>query len=174
MAAGLHQISMGYVPEEDRILLKISTTERTECRLWLTRRYVTVLWKALLTSLTKNPAIESDLDPKVRDAILAMQHHDAVQAGNFTQRYDPRRENKPVADRPLLVVGGACHPAADGLTLLKLQTSEGREISVRLNKELLHAFCHLLIRMSVKAEWNLNLLVGGANVFVPEQSSHVH
>lgn len=166
---------MGYVPEEDRILLKISTIDHTECRLWLTRRYIKVLWRGLLKSLVSRPEIRPDFAPKVKDAMLAMQHHDALQAGNFSQNYDPKRENKPVVEKPLLVTGGALHPSEDGkFTLFKLQTSGGREISVRLNAELLHAFCHLLMRTAIKAEWDLGLTVGGANVFVPDQSTPVH
>jgi len=34
----LHQINLGYSPEEDRLLLRINTTGKTEYRLWMTRR----------------------------------------------------------------------------------------------------------------------------------------
>ncbi len=182
---GLHQISMSFSPEEDRVLLRISTTDHNECRLWLTRRFVRILWKALLQVLNAQPDIargvgsagpmgRPDLEPKVKEAILAMQHHDVVQASDFSQKYDVKKENKPVSEKPMLVIGGACYASKDNHTRIKFQTADGKEINVKLNAELVHALCHLLVATAVKAEWNLELVIGGANVFVPEKPTHLH
>ena len=34
----IHQMSVTYLPEQDRILMRINTTEGEEMRMWLTRR----------------------------------------------------------------------------------------------------------------------------------------
>ena len=173
--SGLHQISMSFSPEEDRVLLRISTTDHNECRLWLTRRFVRILWKALLQVLTAQPdVVRPDLEPKVKDAIIAMQHHDIVQASDFSKKYDVKKENKPVSEKPTLVIGGACYASKDSTTRIKFQTADGKEVNVKLNAELVHALCHLLVATTVKAEWNLDLTIGGANVFVPEKPTHLH
>lgn len=174
-AGGLHQMSMSFSPEEDRILFRLSTTEQVECRLWFTRRYTRLLWKALKQRFDiagdAGPEARPDLDPKVKDAMLAMQHHDAVQQGDFTKRFDEGGENKPLEDQPMLVMGGACTPQPDGKgTRLTFRSKEGKEIGVTLNDDLLHAFCHLLQQTATKAEWNLDMVLGGANVFIPDES----
>ena len=43
----LHQMTVKYLPTEDRMLLRIATSEKTEYRLWLTRRFIGILWPAL-------------------------------------------------------------------------------------------------------------------------------
>ncbi len=55
MPSALHQITMSYAPEEDRLLLRISTADKTEYQLWLTRRFVGVLWTALMKRKEKQP-----------------------------------------------------------------------------------------------------------------------
>ena len=55
----LHQINLGYSPEEDRILLRINTTGKTEYRLWMTRRYVKILWKLLTKSVESLPGVQA-------------------------------------------------------------------------------------------------------------------
>ena len=49
----LHQMQIVFVPEQDRLLFRLNTTGRQqqEFRFWLTRRYVRILWKALLNML---------------------------------------------------------------------------------------------------------------------------
>ena len=36
MTDKLHQMNVTYIPKEDRLLLKISTTQKDEFRIWLT------------------------------------------------------------------------------------------------------------------------------------------
>ena len=171
---GLHQMSMSFSAEDDRILFRLSTTDHVECRLWFTRRFTRVLWKALRQGFDTAPEVSAYTDPKVKDAMLAMQHHDAVQSGDFSKKFDETGENKPLDDAPLLIVGGNCTPNKGGKgTRLKFQSREGKEIAVSLNEELLHAFCHLLAQTAAKGEWDLNMTLGGANVFIPDETDSV-
>ena len=52
--SALHQLTMSYVPEEDRILFRLSTTDKKEYRLHLTRRFIHVLWGALKQTFSKD------------------------------------------------------------------------------------------------------------------------
>jgi hypothetical protein len=169
----LHQMTMSFSPQEDRLLLKVSTTAKTEIHLWLTRRFTQVLWNALMQAVEKNPDIRPDLEPKAREAVKAMQHQEAVQAVDLSQKHDEKKENKPITEKPLLVTGGKVE--ADGkLVKLTFLTAENQEINMALNKELLHALCHLMMRLSATAEWGLDLAVGDGNVVVPEGQHMVH
>ena len=42
----IHQLSARYNQEQDRILVRINSTEGTEMRLWFTRRLTLALWPA--------------------------------------------------------------------------------------------------------------------------------
>ena len=50
----IHQMSVTYLPEQDRILMRINTTEGEEMRMWLTRRLMVGLWPLLSKLLTEH------------------------------------------------------------------------------------------------------------------------
>ena len=65
MSAPLHQLTLTFDPVEDRMLLRIGTAENTEYHLWLTRRFIKVLWEALMKTLDRTiefrePGAEQD------------------------------------------------------------------------------------------------------------------
>ena len=78
---------MIYSSEQDRILQRIGTAEKSEYQLWLTRRFIKVLWGALMTTMEKDTELEKDLIPEVHDAMLAMQHQEALQTSYFNQTH---------------------------------------------------------------------------------------
>ena len=49
---------MIYSSEQDRILLRISTAEKSEYQLWLTRRFIKVLWGALMITMEKDTELK--------------------------------------------------------------------------------------------------------------------
>lgn len=180
MTSALHQITMSHSAEEDRLLLRISTLDKAEFRFWLTRRFVNVLWPALIAIIEKeNPAAKKNLMPAAKKAVVAMEHQEAVAATDFTRGHDEGNKDLtpgPGGNRgPLLVIGGSVHSAKSGATELILKTENKAEIKVSLNKELLHALCKLLIEVTMKAGWDLGLSVGdAAAVVLPDDKTQVH
>ncbi|NQV83221.1 MAG: hypothetical protein HQ494_05320 [Rhodospirillales bacterium] len=174
MTSGLHQITMSYSVEDDRLLLRISTTEKSEFQFWLTRRFVQVLWPALLTAIEQeNSGNKLALQPAAKQAVMAMEHQQAVGASDFTHTHD--EGSKKLTAAPLLVVGGSVIPGKGGVTGLVLKTQAGAEIKLSLSKELLHALCKLLVGSTMKAAWGLDLTVGdAAAVVMPSGETRLH
>ena len=50
----IHQMSVSYLPEQDRILMRVNTVEGEEMRMWLTRRLMVGLWPLLSKLLTEH------------------------------------------------------------------------------------------------------------------------
>ncbi len=171
--SGLHQLTMSYAADQDRLLFRIATTDKKEYRMWLTRRFVHLLWGALKQTFERDVELKRSVGKDVKDAILSMQHQEAIQKTDF--------ETPPVADTtnvtsntgPLLVIGGTVNPGKN-VTGIKFKTAEGSDVSFNLNKQLLHAFCHLLVTTTVKADWKLDLAMGDGNVVVPQGEARVH
>ena len=115
MTVQLHQITMGHAVEEDRLLLRISTTDKKEYQLWLTRRFVRVLWSALIKVLEKQPGAKAALKPSAKKAVMAMQHDEAVNTSDFSRPHDEGNQNMTSATGPLLVTGGTVIAAANAL-----------------------------------------------------------
>jgi len=168
MAGSLHQMTMTYVAEQDRLMFRVSTTDDIEYQMWFTRRFVGVLWGALRQTMERNPDLRDDMTRDVKDAILGMEHQEAVQQADFTQEHKKDNTNLTSNTGPLLVVGGAVTPGEGELTGIKFSTKDGTEVRFNLNKQLLHAFCHLMVSTAVRAEWSLDLTMGDANVVLPD------
>ena len=49
---------MIYTSEQDHILQRIGTAEKSEYQLWLTRRFIKVLWGALMTTMEKDTELK--------------------------------------------------------------------------------------------------------------------
>ena len=180
MTSALHQITMSHSTEEDRLLLRISTFDKAEFRFWLTRRFVNILWPALMKVLEKeNPAARKNLMPEAKKAVVAMEHQDAIVVADFSRSHDEGNKDLTpgTGDNrgPLLVIGGSVSPDKSGATGLILKTNNNAEIKASLNKELLHALCRLLIGTTMKAGWDLDLTIGAATgIFVPADAVRMH
>ncbi|MHC8509745.1 MAG: hypothetical protein ACYYKD_10230 [Rhodospirillales bacterium] len=177
---GLQQMTMAYSAEDDRILFRMSNAEHEECRMWFTRRFTRVLWEVLKKGFQQAPDFQKAIDPKTREAMLAMQHHDALKDKTFTQGTGASpdagpdagpdaEKNKPLNETPLLVTGGSCRPNKDGKgSKLVFQAQGGEEAVMQLSDDTLHAFCHLLAQSARQGGWDLELTMGGGNVVMPE------
>jgi len=171
MTASLHQITMTFSAEEDRMLLRISTTEASEYQLWLTRRFIKVLWTALIETLERHPELRKSLLPEVKNAMMNMRHQEAIAAAEFSEPHAEGKRDLTSNTGPLLVSSGTVAPMNNGLTKLTFNTSDGTGVNFSLNEKLLHAVCQLIITSSQKADWALDLAVGDPTIIVPEKSS---
>ena len=55
----LRQLKIDFNPEQDRLLMQLSTSDGAEMRLWMTRRYVKLLWPVLVQ-------LAEDLSPRIK------------------------------------------------------------------------------------------------------------
>lgn len=179
MSNALHQMTMSYSATEDRLLLRVSTTAQEEHQIWLTRRFIKVLWPALMKgvekqSLPPETAAAPTTTPQVKRAVMAMQHNEALQKTDMSKPHDEEKVNKPSTDKPMLAVGGQCTPQQTGGMRLNLKTAENLQIGLNLNEQLLHAFCHQITSLTQKAEWDLSYRISDPNVQVPAGEQAVH
>ena len=179
MSNSLHQMTMSYSATEDRLLLRVSTTARDEHQIWLTRRFINVLWPALIKgvekqSLPPETVAAPTTTPQVKRAVMAMQHNVALQETDMTKKHDEEKINKPSTNKPMLATGGQCTPLPTGGMRLNLKTAENLQIGLNLNKHLLHAFCHQITSLTEKAEWGLAVGVGDPNVQAPLGEQAIH
>lgn len=165
--AGLHQIGVVYDAVQDRLVLRISSTDKTEWRLALTRRFVRLLWRALVGILEKHPDIRADLMPHVKEAMLAMQHQAAVQSADMGKAYAEDNRDLTSNTGPQLVTAARVTAKGESHTELYFRTAAGTDLCFVIDKTRLHAFCHLLVKSAVGAEWNLPLAIGDAAAAAP-------
>ena len=154
----LHQIRVEYDAEQDRLLMRVSTSTSEEALLWLTRRCVVRLWPLLLGFAEAEPEIAARaVDPLAKRALFEFQHEKALRQATFTKAYEEQPRARPLGDSPLLVSRLQRRKADDGRMVLGLLPAEGQGIFLTLDAPLLHGFMKLLQRTVEKAEWGFAL-----------------
>lgn len=156
-AQGIHQIHVVFVPEEDRLLLRINTQSRIEFRFWLTRRFVKRLWPGLRQAMEATSGIVANkrADPLARATALHFMHQQAVAQADFTQPFDQTPNETPLGPLPVLVTRARIQPREQGGYMVSFHPQERYGIELAMAPNLLHSFCKLLADAVSKADWDL-------------------
>lgn len=182
MAGGqLHQMNIEYQPVEDRLVLKISTTDKTEFRLWVTRRFARNLWDSLNKILQNSPVIQQQQDDTAKKAMLAFQQEQSVRPEQFEKAYDADAMNLPLGEDPVLLTGFAytVGKLAEGEQKaapprMAFQTEKGLEVGLPVNDQILFSLAKLLQQVDSHTDWDLNLNLGFASDEAPLQPAKMH
>ncbi len=168
MSDQLHQMTVAYTPEQDRLLLRVNTKDLVEFRLWLTRLLVRKLWESLVKRFEATPQVAVQAAPGAKEAIMSMRHEKALQAADFTKKHDPPSQPPKPKEEPLLVTGFECRPVNETASRLTLRTQQGTNVNLNLNDDLMHALCHLIRNASQQANWDLGLAMGDEAQGLPD------
>ena len=153
----VHQLSIAYVPEQDRIQVRVNTKEGQELRFWFTRRLTTGLMPLLDRAVAEHVALQGGpatshvaaMDDLSRQAMAQFKH---------TENLKTPDASVPVFDHPLLVTEINLAPLPNGQLRLsfaeKLSGIQGqRSFQMALSDQLIHAFVHLLERAVQQSQW---------------------
>jgi hypothetical protein len=159
----LHQLKVDYDAEQDRLLMLIATSDAVELRMWLTRRFVKLLWPLLVKLAEEaSPRIRTQANPEARKALLGIEHQQAVQKADFSKDYEGRARSTPLGEEPLLL--GRIQTGHDrkGQPVVALHPAEGQGVTLTLDSVLLHSVCRLLQAAVKKSGWDMELKLPGA------------
>jgi hypothetical protein len=159
----LHQIKIDYDPGEDRLLMLISAQGGIELRLWLTRRFVKLLWPLLVKLAEEaSPKIRAQANPEARKALLGLEHEQAVARADFSREYDAGARELPLGDAPLLLASIETGQDRSGQPVLSLRPPEGQGVTLTLDSVLVHSLCRLLQAAAKKSDWDMELRLPGS------------
>lgn len=170
----LKQMQIVFVPVEDRLMFRVNTVNRQEFRFWMTRRYVNILWKAILDMLKKRQQAEKPPEVVKKEAplqpqMLSMEHEKAVEKADFKTEYQ-ESSYLPLGESPVLLAKVAVkHVPKQPAPLLCMHPEKGEGIEIALNDQILHSMCRLLSDCAKQAKWELKLDFGEAEQFLPKQ-----
>lgn len=153
----IHQLQVVFDPAEDRLLLRVSTTDAQEIRAHLTRRYVRLLWPELLRVADAGVALKA---PAARREVLAFEREKALAQTDFSRPFEqpagaPR--NYPLGEAPFLATRARVNAAGPGAYRVSIDPQAGRGIEIALDDRLLHSLLRLIESAVRAAEWNLTL-----------------
>ncbi|MBE0614025.1 MAG: hypothetical protein IH604_10195 [Burkholderiales bacterium] len=153
----LHQLKLDFLPEQDRLLLRVSTDNKIEVRLWLTRRALRLLWPLMLQMARASPEVVLQSNPQARDALVGMQHERALRQANFADAFEETLREMPLGAEPILVARIQTSKDEQGNHVLALLPQQGQGIHLTLDNNLLHSLCRLLQNAVAKSEWDIVL-----------------
>ena len=155
MAPQLRQLNVTYVDVQDRLLLKVSTSEDEEYRVWCTRRFTRLLLERLEDSFQEEmPAATAEAVPEpVRREVAQMQHKQAVKEESFQQPYEAEPKEYPLGEEGLLVTTLKYKTLPNKSVQMHLGDKQGRGLSLNLDENLKHQLYELFERAAAKAQW---------------------
>lgn len=174
MSDALHQMTIEYRPEHDRLLFRVTTQSHNEFRVWLTRRLVRGLWAPVIKTFEVQPDVREQSAPEVKKAVMSIKHQEIVQGADFSKKHDPEATPDPSTVEPLLANAVECVPTEGENVRLTFKSTTGQDVNLNINEKMLHAFCHLVRSAVEKADWDLDLSVGDAAFAAPDRAGQLH
>ena len=154
----LEQFSASYDATQDRVLLRVRTTDEAEFRFWLTRRFLELLWPILMKIADTFNARKAPDNPMARSVLAEMAHGEAVGAANFTSQYQGGKLF-PLGEEPILLAKISVRAKEGNTQTLTLLPNEGQGLNLELDEKLVHVIARLLQEAANGAEWGLKLQV---------------
>jgi len=147
MSDQLHQINITYIDKEDRLLMRATTKNGDEYRIWFTRRYASLLMDILnkgmherggMTTLGSTP-----------------QTTQMIKGGALEKPFENDKRNYPLGEKGVLGFGIKTNIGEDKVIKLQLLPENGQGMTLNLNDALLYMFHNLLSQAIAKADWKI-------------------
>jgi len=162
----IHQMSVTYLPEQDRILMRVNTTEEEEMRMWLTRRLMVGLWPLLTKLLTEHllkleagGATLSGANPELKKMLADFRKEEFLQHADFDTPYKEGQPNLPLGEEPLLVTDVDASPLTAGPLRLNFNErppqgdAKPRTFQMEMQPKLMQGLMHLLDQALLQSQW---------------------
>lgn len=150
----ISQMQMLYVPEEDRILFRVNSTNKQQFRLWLTRRYSLLFLQILKKHRDSDPDISIQATPEAKQAVQSFKQEQAVQNANFEQSFAEEAEQLPLGDQ--IPLAFRLNYRLEGEVMhLGIEPSKGQGINLVINLDINSSLTQLITAAANKAAWNL-------------------
>jgi hypothetical protein len=169
----IHQLSVTYLPEQDRILARVNTTAGEEMRLWLTRRLMLGLWpllsRVMSSHLLRLEAAGTSLDSaddEMKKMLADFRKEEFLQHADFQTPYRDGQQSLPLGEAPLLVTDVDAAPRPNGRLRLSFnenlppaavsandKPAEPRRFQMEMEPRLMQGLLHLLEQAVAQSRW---------------------
>jgi hypothetical protein len=161
----IHQLSVTYLAEQDRILVRINTASAEEMRLYLTRRLMLGLWPLLSKLLTKHllklEAAGTSLetaDEDLKRMLAEFRKEEFLKEADFDTPYKENQSVLPLGEEPLLVTDVDASPLPSGRLRLSFNerlpnVASPRSFQMEMEPKLMQGMMHLLEQALGRAQW---------------------
>jgi hypothetical protein len=166
----IHQLSVTYLPEQDRILARVNTTAGEEMRLWLTRRLMVGLWpllsKVMTGHLLRLEAAGTSLDAaddEMKKMLADFRKEEFLRQADFNTPYQENQPTLPLGEEPLMVTDVDAAPLPNGRLRLSFNETippkpgtgplQPRRFQMEMEPRLMQGLLHLLQQALEQSRW---------------------
>ena len=149
----LRQLNVSYVETEDRLMLKVSTSDDKEYRAWCTRRFTRLLLDRL-EQMFETEVDEQQVVPReTRKEVARMKHDSKVEQNAFQTPYKAEPLEYPLGEEGVLLTTLRYQQMESGVLALSLADPDGKGVSLNLDTRLRHQLYELFERATNRAGW---------------------
>jgi hypothetical protein len=153
--AMIRQIQARYDAEQDRILLRVSRDDQKEFRIWLTRRFLSLILKALNQHLEIDPDISSQTSLSSKEEVKAFKREQVLEQADFQQPFADSGEHYPPEQAVPVAFKLNYSLLKDGLMRLQLLPRQGEGLDLVLTSQISISLIEMLTTAGVKGQWRL-------------------
>ncbi|MBX3654625.1 MAG: hypothetical protein KIS62_11790 [Ramlibacter sp.] len=166
----VHQLSVTYLGEQDRVLVRINTTDAEELRLWFTRRLTIGLWPVLNKVSTEQLVkLEASVtsgtapaDDDMKKMLADFRKQEFLQQADFDTPYNEQQHTLPLGEEPLLVTDVSITPLPGSMVrmdFVEKPPGDGspRSFQLELDPQLMQGLLHLTRQALAQADWQVPL-----------------
>ena len=159
----IHQVSVNYFADQDRMLLRISTQTGEELRVWFTRRLMLGLLPALSTKATEQVnqlagySLNTELFHDQRQTMLEkFQKEAAIYGGDYKTPFQVAAGNLPLGVEPLLVNEINLTLLAEGqlqVQMIEKLPTQTRNLQIVMDAPLVQGLLQLFNQTLPQTQW---------------------
>lgn len=154
----INQINFSYVVLEDRLLFRVNTTDKTECRMWLTRAMSIRLSELLNQTVKINlQQMQPDLAQPAIQAMEEFQREAVISRADYQTSFTSEGATFPLGEQPLLVAAIILDNST-AVPALAFQLVGGQRLNLAIDYKLGMAVGKLLADVLQRtSDWGLEL-----------------
>lgn len=146
----LQQLNIGYNPNEDRLLFRVSAGGNLEYRLWFTRRFTSILLKLLVEKMNAYGGVDT--------IAVSDETQQAIKKGAFEKKYiKPEEPEYPLGEEGITPTKMKVSELANKSLNVQFMNNANKGMNLNMDKKMLFMMHKLLIQGLARAEWNLNI-----------------
>jgi len=153
----VRQIQVANDSVQDRLVLRIGTSNNEEIRVFFTRRFLRDIWPHMAAMLTGHLAATNFVPSEEDESTDESTNDSPAEIASFDLAFQDDNPTFPLGAKPLLATEAILEANGDGAASLTLREARERSFKLSLNAELLQALCSMLRAANEHAEWDLAL-----------------
>ena len=154
-------MSLSYVAEQDRVLMRVSTTDKQELRFWMTRRFMLNVmphFDRLLIEAGERSEPMQSMSQQAKRAAADFHRDEHLESTDFKTPYQADGYRQPLGAEPLLVTEAQITPiSAQQIRLRFVESLQAHEnprfCELNLSPQLGHGLLHLARQAMRAGEW---------------------